>query len=179
MTQWNRIADAKPKADQEVLVWTGRGMIVSAANFYNEEQKAEFASWVTDDQNSPFTMREEDKKHYLECEGYFEEFGQKYYFDDPKLFWQELPRKPSLEGDFWEDQKTMPDIKTWMENLHGSILCNCGHGCRSWIADNGGKAYRIIEALIPALGNKEPLDEIVKTHTDLVGADIWNERTKK
>jgi hypothetical protein len=179
MAQWNNITEAKPKPDQEVLVSIGDRMIVSSAYFYNEEQRAEYASWATDDQNAPFTMHEEDKKHYLECEGYFEEFGTKYYFDNSNVFWQELPRKPSPEANYWEDQKVISDIKTWMDNLHGSILCNCGHGCRNWIADNGGKAYRIIEALMPALDNKETLDEIVKTHTDLIGLDIWNERTKK
>lgn len=78
-------------------------------------------------------------------------------------------------SNYWEDQKKQPDLKTWIEELRGSILCDCGHGCRDWIATNGGKALKIIEALQNGADNAT-LDQIVQKHTDDIGKEIWDER---
>lgn len=78
-------------------------------------------------------------------------------------------------SDYWEDQKKQTDLKTWMEELRGSILCDCGHGCRDWIANNGAKALKLIEALQKG-AKPEELDAIVQKHTSEVGKEIWDER---
>mgnify|MGYP000894220598 CR=1 FL=1 len=80
-------------------------------------------------------------------------------------------------SDYWEEQKKQPDLNTWLEELRGSILCDCGHGCRDWIATNGGKALRIIEALRKG-ADISILDGIVQKHTDEVRKDIWDENMK-
>jgi len=80
-------------------------------------------------------------------------------------------------SDYWENQKKQPDLQTWLEELRGSILCDCGHGCRDWIASNGGKALRIIEALQKG-ADISTLDAIVQKHTDEIGRDIWDQNMK-
>ena len=83
-------------------------------------------------------------------------------------------------SEYWEDQKKQPDFKTWMEELRGSILCDCGHGCRDWIANNGAKSYKIIEALLSEKGaSTEDLDKIVQKHTTEVGKEVWDDRMKE
>lgn len=75
----------------------------------------------------------------------------------------------------WEDKKKQPNFQAWMSELHGSIMCDCGHGCRDWIANNGGKALVIINALKSGATEAE-LDMIVQKHTDEIGKEIWNSR---
>ena len=80
-------------------------------------------------------------------------------------------------SDYWEDQKKQPDLETWLGELQGCILCDCGHGCRDWVANNGPKAYKIIKALQSG-ADKATLDAIVQKHTDEVGREVWDERIK-
>lgn len=78
-------------------------------------------------------------------------------------------------SDYWEDKKKSPNFQDWMGELHGSILCDCGHGCRDWISNNGGKALTIINALKSG-ANEAELDAIVQKHTDEIGKAIWDSR---
>lgn len=81
---WNKITEVLPEAGREYLVWTGRGMLVSDADFYDEE----FLCRI------PQSMVEEYKK----SKGYFQEFGHKYYFDDEGVYWSELPLAPGEQN---------------------------------------------------------------------------------
>jgi hypothetical protein len=81
---WNKVTEVLPEAGREYLVWTGRGMLVSDADFYDEEYLS----------NIPASMIEDYKKSV----GYFQEFGHKYYFDDEKVHWSELPLAPGEEN---------------------------------------------------------------------------------
>ena len=93
--KWFSTTEKLPAHDGEVLVWTGSYFIVSAAYVYTPEQRAEYAEWIKDPKPFMGHFTDKDKKHFLECTGYFEEFGQKHYFDNPKVMWQELPEKPN------------------------------------------------------------------------------------
>lgn len=82
-------------------------------------------------------------------------------------------------SDFWEDQKKQADFAMWLDNLRGSVLCDCDHGCRGWIADNGAKALKIIELLNKDSKDKiSALNEIVQKHTSDVAVEVWNENTR-
>lgn len=72
---------------------------------------------------------------------------------------------------YWEDQKKQPNFQSWLESLEGSVMCNCGHGCRNWTADNGAKALKIIQALQSG-ADIATLDAIVQKHVDAVSAEI-------
>lgn len=83
---WNRVTEKLPEQGRDYLVWTGSRMIVSDAHFYDIEKSRQLVSegivdkkWLQDIINS---------------KGKFEEFGSKYYFDDPDIYWSELPLAP-------------------------------------------------------------------------------------
>ena len=81
-------------------------------------------------------------------------------------------------GDYWEDQKKTASLKEWMDLLSGSIICGCDHGCNGWIANNGGKAYKVIEALQKG-AKPEELDVIVQKHTDDVNYSLLENAIKE
>lgn len=95
---WTKCVDSIPPEGKDYLVWTGKSMIVSEPTIYTPDQIEEFLKLA---ENTYFVQTEEQKnswiKHYKECKGYFQEFGQKYYFDDPKIQWAELPQPPEQE----------------------------------------------------------------------------------
>lgn len=93
--KWFKATEKLPAHNGDVLVWTGGYFIVSAAHIYSEEERSVFASWVSHPLPFMQNMTDKEKQHYLNCPGYFEEFGQKHYLDNPKVMWQELPEKPN------------------------------------------------------------------------------------
>lgn len=79
-TKWTKIIEYLPQPNQEYLVWTGHHFIVSNAEYYDES----FFEHI------PQELHEQFRK----LKGYFEEFGAKYYFDDEKVQYTELPKPP-------------------------------------------------------------------------------------
>ena len=81
--KWIKVTDQLPEPDKEYLIWTGTCMLVSYAEFYLEE----------DYEHIPAEFHDSLKR----SKGYFREFGQKYYFDDERVQYTELPRPPRGE----------------------------------------------------------------------------------
>jgi len=81
-------------------------------------------------------------------------------------------------SDYWENQKVQPDFKTWIETWHDSIICGCDHGCNGWLAQNAGKAYRIIQYFYNSkeCNSHIILDSIVKEHVNEVNRSIVEDR---
>ncbi len=83
--KWNKITEVLPVEGKDYLVWSGHYMFVSTADFYHEEdllQSGASAGMVS---------------RYKNIKGYFSEFGNKSYFDDPKVYWAELPPPPGVK----------------------------------------------------------------------------------
>ena len=95
MNTWKRITEYKPVPNQQVLVYDRGSMYVSSADFYDEQTLAMYREMGM---NQPRFLSDKDwrsqRDHYLNCLGCFSEFVQKSYFDDPKVFWMELPEEP-------------------------------------------------------------------------------------
>lgn len=73
-------------------MWTGHEMIVSTAEIYTPEDRERFREYV---EQGAFKDPSESFKHsLLNNPGRFKDFGQSFYFDDPKVFWAELPKPP-------------------------------------------------------------------------------------
>jgi hypothetical protein len=88
---WNNVTEIPPPKGRDLLVWTGSYMIVADADYYDEKSLKDNADIV----NSPhLQLSERDKLHFLNCKGRFVEFGKKHYFDNPKVWWSELPLAP-------------------------------------------------------------------------------------
>lgn len=86
MNKWKRAIYHLPPEGIDLLVcYHGGHMMVSAAEYYSEESKDIFRQLVKEGK-----MKAED----AECLGKFSEFGQKVYFDDPDVYWMELPDPP-------------------------------------------------------------------------------------
>jgi hypothetical protein len=82
--RWNRVVDLAPEQDQECLVWTGRYMFVSRANVFSAEEILALKE----------IMGVEYAMMVRKSKGQFSDIGMKYYFDDPDIFWTELPNPP-------------------------------------------------------------------------------------
>ena len=86
---WNRVTETLPEEGREYLVWTGKTMIVSYPYFNDPDMLADALQSVKDGFLGAKYF--EDLKN---SKGHFMEFGSKYYFDDPKVHWSELPLAP-------------------------------------------------------------------------------------
>lgn len=88
---WYRITVKQPKHDRQVLVWTGHHMFVARAVVYDTNKKA----WYDDPE---ITITPEEKAKYRkidkELTGSFNDMGEHFYFNNPKIFWMELPKPP-------------------------------------------------------------------------------------
>lgn len=78
--KWTKVTEQLPEEGKEYLVWTGHEMLVSVAEFYDEDTY----KYV------PVEHHESLRK----SKGYFAEFGSKHYFDDKELQYTELPKPP-------------------------------------------------------------------------------------
>lgn len=83
--KWNKVAKLLPPKGKDLLVWTGHHMYVSGAFFYTESYFD-----TIKEHHIPETFIE----NLRDAKGHFEEFGQKHYFDDEKVYWAELPQPP-------------------------------------------------------------------------------------
>lgn len=92
-TKWNKVTELPPPEDIDLLVWTGSYMIVSSAHYYSEKQRKDYADMAI--ACSFMVLSEREKLHYMNCRGRFIEFGTNHYFDDPKVYWAELPSPPT------------------------------------------------------------------------------------
>jgi len=90
--KWNRVTEVSPPEGRDLLVWTGHYMMVSNAYYYTAEQRKEYANLAIDSRISG--INEQNKLHMINCRGRFVEFGANHYFDDPKVYWAELPEGP-------------------------------------------------------------------------------------
>jgi len=79
--QWNRVTEKPPIEGKDYLVWTGYCMIVATAEYYNIEEML--------NHYEPELVQE-----ITSSKGYFAEIGEKHYFDNPRVFWAELPEGP-------------------------------------------------------------------------------------
>jgi hypothetical protein len=79
--KWNRVTEVLPPKDVDLLVWSGYSMFVSKAEYYNME---DLKQW----------LHPNDLPMFEQSKGRFSEFGQKVYFDNPNIFWMELPEPP-------------------------------------------------------------------------------------
>lgn len=91
-TEWHRVTEHSPPEDRDLLVWTGHYMIVSSAHYYDDRQRKEYADLATG--SHVLGLTEKDKLHLINCRGRFVEFCTNHYFDNPKVFWAELPKSP-------------------------------------------------------------------------------------
>lgn len=110
MNKWKRAVYNLPPKDKSLLVcYAGGHMMVSVAEYYNEESKDIFRQLAKEGKMTP---------EEAECEGRFSEFGQKVYFDDPEVYWMELPEppketntlKPITQGKQVEDEISEDEI---------------------------------------------------------------------
>lgn len=92
---WNKVTEVSPPEGRNLLVWTGKSMIVSEAHYYDEHTRREYAALAADALSPWFS--EKDRKHMINCTGRFMEFGASYCFDDPDVCWAELPLEPGKE----------------------------------------------------------------------------------
>lgn len=46
---------------------------------------------------------------------------------------------------YWVEQKTQPNFKTWLNYYNSCLMCDCGHGCKTWIEEQRSKAALIME----------------------------------
>jgi hypothetical protein len=81
---WNKVTEVLPPLGRDLLVWTGRYMLVSDAFIYDTE----YIMGLKD------MMGMEYCAMLTKSKGYFQEFGEKHYFDDPDVYWMELPMAP-------------------------------------------------------------------------------------
>lgn len=93
--EWNKVTENSPPEGRDLLVWTGHYMMVSEAYYYDEKARRMYADMVLDPR--VFNGSEKERLHYMNCRGYFQEFGHKSYFDNPKIYWAELPNPPETK----------------------------------------------------------------------------------
>lgn len=74
---WNKVTEVLPPEGRDLLVWTGQYMIVSDAYYFILSN-----------------YQDADRVRLTKIKGKFQEFGRNYYFDNPKVFWAELPKPP-------------------------------------------------------------------------------------
>ena len=67
------------------------------------------------------------------------------------------------------------NFEDFMSELRGSVICDCDHGCRQWISDNGSTAHALIEALQNG-AKPEDLDAIVQKGSHAHGIAIFKDR---
>jgi hypothetical protein len=84
--KWNKVTEVLPPDGTDVLVWTGTRFIVSYAEYYGIE---ELSKNMVGQRHAEEIIASAKK-----AQGKFREFGGSYYFDDPKVYWAELPTKP-------------------------------------------------------------------------------------
>ena len=83
--RWIKVTDQLPEDGKSYLVWNGHYMFVSEATIFIHDRLGDLASfmgqqWVDD--------------LVFKSKGQFEEFGSKLYFDNPKVYYTELPNPP-------------------------------------------------------------------------------------
>lgn len=92
LMEWKNVTAFPPPEGRDLLIWTGHYMIVATADYYDDEQRKNYADLAI---NPSFAnLSEKYKLHLINCRGRFVEFGQNHYFDDPKVYWTELPDAP-------------------------------------------------------------------------------------
>lgn len=77
---WNKVTDLLPEDGKNYLVWNGNLMVVGNAQFYSEDTYSLYASDI--------------KEALTKIKGRFIGEMDKFYFNDPNVFWAELPLAP-------------------------------------------------------------------------------------
>lgn len=90
--KWNKVTDKMPQKGQQVLVYTRGIMFVAEADVYSEKDREQMRVWANDPKfhGGNQAIRE----HWRTCKGAFKDIGMSYYFDDPQVYWMELPEAP-------------------------------------------------------------------------------------
>lgn len=86
---WKKVTEQIPEPDRDYLVWTGSFMVVGTPHIYDEEFLA----------NIPENLKEDFRK----AKGKFVGDMGKFYFDDEKVYYSELPLAPG------EKEPELPD----------------------------------------------------------------------
>lgn len=89
---WNKITEKLPEDGKTYLVWTGHEMIVSMAHVYDAARRKELSDLADDP--AFVNQNEALKKSLKSATGKFADFGLHWYFDNPKIYWAELPLAP-------------------------------------------------------------------------------------
>lgn len=93
--EWKKVTENYPPEGVDLLVWTGHYMIVSEAHYYDEQERKMYSDMVLDPR--VFKGSQKERLHYMNCAGRFSEFGTNHYFDNPKVYWAELPKPPETK----------------------------------------------------------------------------------
>jgi hypothetical protein len=81
---WKRITEVLPEPGQECLVFNRGAMFVSSADFYDVAMLEALHKDANPDIFNSLKM----------VKGRFHDFGSNAYFNDPEVFWAELPAPP-------------------------------------------------------------------------------------
>ena len=93
---WNRVTEKLPEDGKDYLVWTGKEIVVSMAHVYDAKHKQELSEAA--DLHEKINGRPGSHDHMRRSIGKFADFGVHWYFDNPKIFWAELPLAPGEEN---------------------------------------------------------------------------------
>lgn len=93
---WNRVTEKLPEDGKSYLVWTGSEMVISMAHVYDDKKKKEMCELA----DSDFMIHQDEKLRdgLRNSKGKFADFGVHWYFDNPRVFWAELPLAPGEEN---------------------------------------------------------------------------------
>lgn len=89
---WIKVTEQLPENDRTYLVWTGREIIVSTAEVYDDKKKQQMRE-LADADFMNFSS-EEHRERLRNATGQFADFGLHHYFDSPEIYWAELPEPP-------------------------------------------------------------------------------------
>ena len=90
--KWYRTVDKLPENDKSYLVWTGQEFVVSRAHVYDDKKKKQMSELA--DADFIKFQNEEQRERFRHTTGKFEDFGVHWYFDNPKIYYTELPEPP-------------------------------------------------------------------------------------
>jgi hypothetical protein len=90
--EWHKITEKIPENNKSYLVWTGKEMVVSRAHVYDSEYKKQLNEAA--DFNEKINRVPGSCDHMRVAVGKFADFGVHWYFDNPKVYWAELPEPP-------------------------------------------------------------------------------------
>lgn len=89
---WTRVVDRLPENDKSYLVWTGKEMVVSCAHVYDDAHKKQLSEAA--DLHEKINGKPGSHNHMRTATGKFADFGVHWYFDNPNVYYAELPLAP-------------------------------------------------------------------------------------